>query len=266
MIQTDLYSFSFRQGTLVPWCKNCGHENFYRDGKTNYGKQLYKCKKCGFRFVWRSDLPNKKFFSSVINFAVELYATIGISLRKISACLLKFCNIKVSHETIRLWILQDKNPHFIEGKSNNAQTWHCDETCIKIKGKYYWLWIVYCRETRQVLSWHISKTHLLKDAVAVLQKAKQRIRQKPEKIITDGLWQYPAAIKKVMGWHWTEQKERHIIDSGIGKNSFIERVNREIKRRIKWFGSFQAIKGAEFFFKLFFHKFNERTTLACNTG
>jgi transposase-like protein/DNA-directed RNA polymerase subunit RPC12/RpoP len=267
MIQTDLYSFSFRQGTLVPWCKNCGAESFYRDGKSEDGKQLYKCKACGFRFVWCSDLPHKRFFSNVISFAVEMYTTcVGISLRTL-AKLLEKLGFSVSHQGIRLWVLQDKTSHFVDDKVNNAKTWHCDETYIKIKGIGHWLWIVFCEETRQVLAWHISQTHLLKDALAVLHKAKKRVNGvRPEKIITDGLWQYNYAIFKVIGWSWKEHKERYLIDSGIGKNAVIERVNREVKRRVKWFSTFQALRGAEAFFKLFFSHFNRRTALARNTG
>lgn len=267
MIQTDLYSFSFRQGTLVPWCKSCGAESFYRDGRSEDGKQLYRCKQCGFRFVWCSDLPHKRFFSSVISFAVEMYTTcIGISLRMISKLLGKLGFI-VSHQAVKNWVLQDKTQHFVDDKVNNARTWHCDETYIRIKGIGHWVWLVYCAETRQVLAWHISQTHLLKDAMAVLQKAKQQVNGKrPEKIITDGLWQYEVAIKKVLGWHWTEHKKRYVKDSGIGKNGVIERVNREIKRRVKWFSTFQSVKGAETFFKLFFSNFNRRTALARNTG
>ncbi|RLE45502.1 hypothetical protein DRJ22_04200, partial [Candidatus Woesearchaeota archaeon] len=83
MLQTDLCSFSYKKGSVVPWCKRCGCQNFYRAGKTKEGKQRYKCKRCGFRFVWTSDLPRRNFFSNVIAFATELYATVGISLRKI---------------------------------------------------------------------------------------------------------------------------------------------------------------------------------------
>lgn len=266
MIQTDLYSFSCKTGTLVPWCKKCGTENFYRDGKTEYKQQLYKCKLCGFRFVWCSDLPNKRFFSNVIILAKELYTSIvGISLRTLSSLLEKF-GVKVSYESIRLWVLQDKTQHFIDDKVNNLQTWCVDETYIKVKGQGFWLWIVYCKETRQVLAWHISKGRLFTDAKLVLQKAKQVAGGKPEEIITDGLWQYQAAIKKVMGWHWREYRRRHTIHSGIGKNAFVERVNKEVKRRIKWFSTFQALKGAESFFKLFFSNFNRRTAKARNTG
>ena len=266
MIQTDLYSYSFRQGTLVPWCKGCGGSNFHKDGKSPQGKQLYKCKKCAFRFVWSSDLPKKRYFSNVINFATELYTSlIGISLRTVTRVLSKL-GFSMSHETVRQWVLHRKTPHFIDDKVDNAQTWNVDETYIKIKGKGYWLWVVYCKQTRQVLSWHISETHLVKHAIAVFRKARARVSKRPKYIVTDGLWQYPLAIKKTMGWHWREQKKRHIVDSGIGKNSFVERVNREIKRRIKWFGSFQAEEGAIAFFQLFFDNVNRRTALARNTG
>lgn len=200
------------------------------------------------------------------SFAVDLYTSIGVSLRTL-ATILGTLGFTVSHTTIRLWVLQSNTPHFVDDKADNARTWHCDETYIKIKGVGHWLWLVYCAETKQVLAWRISQTHLLNDAIAVLQKAKQRVNgARPEKIVTDGLWQYNVAIRKVMGWHWTEHKQRYIKDSGIGKNSLVERVNREVKRRIKWFSTFQTLPGAEAFFNLFFNHFNRRTALARTTG
>lgn len=266
MIQTDLYSFSYKKGSVVPFCKRCGSENFYRDGKNSQKKQLYKCKTCGFRFVWLSDLPNRRFFSNVINFAVELYSSVGISLRTISRKLLEFFDIKISYEGIRQWVLAGKQDIFIDDKISNKGTWHVDETYIKIKGIGCWLWVVYCKESKQVLSWHISKKRLFKHARYVLLEAKRVAGGNPETIITDGLYQYAAAIKKVLAKHWSIYKKTHIIDSGVGKNSPIERVNKEIKRRIKWFGSFQATEGAKAFFNMYFHHFNKRTAKARNTG
>ena len=262
MIQTDLYSFASKKGTLAPWCKRCGAEIFWKDGKTRYGKQLYRCKKCGFRFVWRSDLPNRRFFSSVISFAVDMYSTVGISLRTLARKLFKFFDIKISYEGIRQWILASKKQHFVDAKADNRQTWHVDETYIKIKGRGRWLWVVFCKETKQVLAWHISKGRFFKDARKVLLKAKQVAGGRPELIITDGLYQYDAAIKKVTGWHWRKYRERRIKDSGIGKNAILERVNREIKRRIKWFSTFQSLQGAKAFLNMFFHYYNKRTALA----
>ncbi len=263
MIQTDLHSFScdlgYIKGSIIPWCKKCGVQNFYKDGKDRYGKQIRKCKNCGYRFVWSSDLPTRKLFSKVIAFATELYATVGISLRNIAKKLKEYFDISISHEAIRQWVKVAKKLVFTDDNNIPTKTWHIDETYIKIKGKGYWLWVVYCKESKHVIAWHISQTHLLKDARVVLRKAmKQTQGIKPQKIITDGLWQYPVAIRKEVGWKWNIQKKKHIIDSGIGKNGPIEQVNREIKRRFKWFSTFQALEGAQSFFNLYFYHFNKR--------
>jgi len=258
MIQTDLSSFSYKKGSLLPWCKKCGAEHFYRKGKNEKGLQKYQCRKCGFRFVWTSDLPRRHFFSSIMSFAVEVYTSLRMSasLRGVAAIINKAFSIKISHEGIRQWVLDSK--HSIDGNCIPSSTWHLDETYIKIRKKGHWLWVVYCRESKHVIAWHLSETHLLKDAVSVLQKAmRQSQGVRPKKIITDGLWQYPVAIYKVMGWSWREHKERHIISSGIGKNAFIERLNREIKRRMKWFSFFYSLRGAETFFGLWFYHHNK---------
>lgn len=255
MLQTDLYSFSYKKGSVVPWCKKCGHQNFYKAGKSKQNKQRYKCRKCGHRFIWTSDLPKQTFFSNVIAFATELYTTTGISLRKVAYQLKKYFDIIISHEAIRQWVLKSKKS--IDDNCIPTKTWHIDETYFKIKGVGHWLWVVRCKESGHVISWNISKSHLLKDAIKTLKYAmKQTDGIKPEKIITDGLWQYPVAIKKVIGWRWNIQKKKHIIDSGIGKNAFIERLNREIKRRFRWFGTFQALESANAFFKLWFYYHN----------
>lgn len=255
MIQTDLYSFSYKKGSVVPSCKRCGEQNFYRNGKNKKGFQRYKCKKCGFRFVWTSDLPRRNFFSNVISFAVEMYITAGIGLRTLADKMERFFKIKISHEGIRQWVLASKKA-ISRREIALPTTWHADETYIKIKGRGFWLWVVYCRDTKKVLAWHISKLRSFNDAKIVLRNALEVAGERPQKIITDGLYQYAAAIKKVIGWHWQVQKENHIIDSGIGKNAVIERLNREIKRRIKWFSTFQSLKCAKVFFSLWFYHHN----------
>jgi len=161
----------------------------------------------------------------------------------------------VSNEAVRLWVLASKKT-ISRREIVKVTTWHADETYIKIKGNGYWLWIVY--DKIGVLAWHISKKRKVKDAKIVLKKALEVAGIKPVKIITDGLNQYCYAIKKVIGWNWRVQKEKHIVSSGIGRNWYIERLNREIKRRLKWFSTFQSIKGAKAFFGLWFYNFNKR--------
>ena len=260
MIQTDLSSFSYKKGSLTPSCKKCGAQHFYRKGKNKNGIARLQCRNCGYRFVWTSDLPKRHFFSSIMCFAVEIYTSLKMaaSLQGVADILKKAFNIQVSRETIRQWVLTAKKPFC--SREIISTRWHADETYIKIKGKGFWLWIVFCAKTKQVLAWHISKGRFFKDAKTVLQKALLTAGCRPEEIITDGLYQYAAAIKKVMGWNWRVQKEKHIIDSGIGKNALIERLNREIKRRMKWFSTFQSMKSAEAFFGLWFYHHNQAKT------
>ena len=258
MIQTDLYSFAYKKGSLLPWCKKCGAEHFYRKGKNKKGVQRYECRNCGFRFVWTSDLPRRNFFSSVISFAVEIYTMprIAISLRGVVDIIKKAFGIKVSYEAVRQWVRAAKQ-RICRRQIPISTHWHADETYIKIQGKGFWLWVVYCRSTKQVLSWHISKIHLLKHAKKVMKEALRIAGKRPKTVTTDGLWQYPVAIYKTMKWNWREQKKRHIIDSGIGKNAIIERLNREIKRRVKYFSTFQSFRGALAFFGLWFYHYNK---------
>ena len=107
MIQTDLYSFSYKKGSLVPFCKKCGEQNFYRNGKNKEGIIRYRCRNCNFSFVWTSDLPRRKFFSSVIGFAVEIYTSLrmAVSLRGITDIIKKAFGVLVSYETVRQWVL-----------------------------------------------------------------------------------------------------------------------------------------------------------------
>src|SRR3989338_1414490 len=136
MIQTDLSSFSYKKGSLLPWCKKCGAEHFYRKGKNKNHLQKFQCKKCGFRFVWTSDLPRRHFFSNIISFATEIYTSIGIaaSLREIPKILKRIFDITVSYETIRQWVLTAKNV-ICRREITTPTVWHIDETYINIKGK-----------------------------------------------------------------------------------------------------------------------------------
>lgn len=100
MLQTDLYSFSCKKGSLIPFCKRCGKQNFWGNGKNNDEVQRYKCKKCGLRFVWTSDLEKRRVFSNIISFAVGIYTDLrkAISLE----------GIEVSYGAIRQWVLASK--------------------------------------------------------------------------------------------------------------------------------------------------------------
>jgi transposase-like protein len=257
MIQSDLGSFSYKKGSLVPFCKKCETQHFYRKGKNKRGLQQYQCRNCSFRFVWTSDLPRRRTFSHIISFAVEIYTDLkkAFSLEGVAEVLAKVFNVKVTYETVRQWVLTTKKI-ISRREISMPTTWHADETYIKIKGKGHWLWIVY--DKLGVLSWRISRLRTIHNARLLFRSAMKVSGVKPKQIITDGLKQYVYAITKEIGWNWRDQKKLHVISSGIGRNWFIERLNREVKRRIKWFSTFHSMKGAKAFFALWFYHYNKR--------
>ncbi|MBU0666473.1 MAG: hypothetical protein ABIC91_03565 [Nanoarchaeota archaeon] len=67
-------------------------------------------------------MPNRRYFSNIISFVVDIYSTVRISLRTLSKKLLEFFDIKVSYEGIRQWILASNKQHFVDDKVNNCQT------------------------------------------------------------------------------------------------------------------------------------------------
>jgi putative transposase len=258
MIQTDLHSFSYKKGALCAFCKKCKAQHFYRRGKTESGIPRYQCRSCGFRFVWTSDIPKKRTFSHIVEFAVCLYTDLrkAFSLKGVAEVLADAFGVHVSHEAIRQWVLSRKK---VISRRENPQpsTWHVDETYVKIHGDGFWLWIVY--DKFGVLSWKLSQKRTMNAARKTLRAAMGvNGGLRPERIITDGLSHYARAIMKEIGWNYREQKKKHIVSGGIGLNWFIERLNREIKRRLKWFSTFQSLKGAKAFFSLWFYHYNQR--------
>tara|TARA_Y100000310_G_scaffold340344_1_gene435777 strand:+ start:849 stop:1622 length:774 start_codon:yes stop_codon:yes gene_type:complete len=245
----DSYCYKKLSGTLVPDCKKCESKNLKKDGKYKDFQQ-YKCKECGFRFSYASDLPRRRFPSSIIHFAVSLYVSTGISLRNVAKKVLKFFKTKVSHKTIQSWVKTFQVP---EINLKTGAIWHADETSIKIKGKLYWLWLVIDSKTRLIISWRLSKDRTLEDAKQLMLEAKEKAGI-PNLIITDGLAAYIKAIKKVFGWR---NKVHHRAKSAaFGPNSIIERLNREVKRRVKWFSTFQSFDCAENFIQQWINNYN----------
>ena len=250
-IQLYLTSYIYKKllGTIVPNCKKCKCTRLKKDGWYKIFQQ-YKCKNCGFRFSFTSDLPRRRFNSKIIDFAVNFYVTTGISLRKLAKKIFKFFKIKISHESIRQWIKTFKKA---EVNPEIGLIWHADERSVKIKGNIYWLWLVMDRKTRTIISWFFSRYRTYEDARAVMYKTKEKAGR-PLTIVTDGLWEYIRAIRKT--WGWRNNPHYRVVGAAFGPNSVIERLNREIKRRMKWFSTFQSKEGAINFIEQWINYYN----------
>jgi len=136
----------------------------------------------------------------IIRLAVMLYIRFPLSLRNVED-LLHERGIDVSHESVRFW-WQRFGPEFAsEIRKRRAERmrvwpqwrWHLDEVFVKINGERHYLWRAVEHEG-EVLESYVTKTRDKKAALKFLKKAMRRYGR-PEKIVTDKLRSYGAALR-----------------------------------------------------------------------
>ena len=138
----------------------------------------------------------------IIRLAVMLYIRFPLSLRNVED-LLHERGIDVSHESVRFW-WQRFGPKFAsEIRKKRVERlrawpqwrWHLDEVFVKINGERHYLWRAVDHEG-EVLESYLTKTRDKKAALKFLKKAMRRYGR-PEKIVTDRLRAYGAALKDI---------------------------------------------------------------------
>ena len=146
--------------------------------------------------------PFRYFNSSpeIIRLVVMLYVRFPLSLRNVED-LLSERGIDICHETVRLW-WNRFGPLFaadIRRQRTNRMRgfrqwrWHLDEMYVKINGEMHYLWRAVDHEG-EVLESYVTKKRDKSAALAFIKKALKR-HGSAEKIVTDGLRSYPAAMR-----------------------------------------------------------------------
>jgi len=148
--------------------------------------------------------PFRYFNSSpeVIRMAVMLYVRYPLSLRNVEDLLFKY-GIDICHETVRLWwnrfgpmFAADIGRQRISRMKGFRQwQWHVDEVFVKINGERHYMWRAVDHEG-EVLESYVTKKRDKSAAVRFLKKVLKR-HGKADKIVTDGLKSYPAAMKEL---------------------------------------------------------------------
>lgn len=231
-------------------CLYCQSEKLIGSGKrrTKTGiKQRYKCKTCQKRFVL-SPIPKIKGSPKLVCLAMDCFYR-GLSYRDISSQFESFYGLKLSHETIRNWVL--KFSKIIEKYSKTIQTnvkgvWNADETLIltkrgkksKDKNKEYdYLWNVMDNKTKFLLaSINSGRSRSRKDAMKVFQEAWNQNGKIPFQIITDKFKAYQSATMKVFKNYGAQRKVKHTSILGQRKvvnNNAIESHHSQQKEFYK---------------------------------
>ena len=164
-----------------------------------------------------------RFPKGVISYAVYLYHRFLLSYRDVQELLFER-GIDISHETVRAWCARF-GPDIAEAlrrrKPRRGRSWHLDEMRVVVGGVVQWLW--------RAVNEHGEMLDVLLQAHRDTGAAKRFFRrliddyELPERIVTDGLKSYGAAIREVPELGATE----HITVSALKRqNNLIEQSHR----------------------------------------
>lgn len=139
-----------------------------------------------------------RFPPEIIRHAVWLYFRFTMSLRDVED-LLAERGIDVSYETVRCWSNKfgpaiARNIRRMRGRSDSV--WHLDEMVVRIGGKRMWMWRAVDKEG-EVLDVLVQKRRNRAAALKLLKKLLKHQGFVPERIVTDGLASYKAAMREL---------------------------------------------------------------------
>ena len=183
-----------------------------------------------------------RYFNSspeVIRVVVMMYVKYPLSLRNVEDLLYER-GIDISYETVRFWWnrfgpmfaaeIRKKRVDYMRGQRH--WKWHLDEMYVKVSGEMRYLWRAVDHEG-EVLESFVTKE---RDKAAALKFMKKLMKRHgtAEKITTDGLRSYKAAMRELGNTH--KQKV------GRWANNRVENSHQPLRRRERAMLRFRRMK------------------------
>jgi putative transposase len=185
--------------------------------------------------------PFRYFNSSpeVIRLVVMMYVRFPLSLRNVEDLLFER-GIDICHETVRLWwnrfgplFASDiRRQRVSRMRGFRHWRWHLDEVYVKIGGEMKYLWRAVDHEG-EVLESYVTTTRDKDAALRFMKKALKR-HGSPDKITTDGLRSYRAAM--------TELGDAEKQEVGRYANNRVENSHLPFRRRERAMLRFRRMK------------------------
>ena len=179
-----------------------------------------------------------RFHPDIIRRAVWMYFRFNLSFRDVEELLIER-GVDVSYETIRRWVDKFGTTYAkrIRSRSESpSPVWHLDAVYTKINGKMVYLWTAVDDEGT-VLDIVVQKRRNTKAAMRLLRKLLRNQGIKPNRIVTDRLGSYGAALK-LLGL-------KHLQDVGRRKNNRAECSHVPIRRRERKSQRFRSVKNPQ---------------------
>jgi putative transposase len=191
----------------------------------------------------------RHFDRSVILLCVRWYLAYGLSLRNLEEMMAER-GISVDHATVGRWVVRyspDLLERFNRRKRPVTGKWHIDETYIKVRGCWMYLYRAIDSNGDTVEFW-FSERRNLAAAKRFLRKALKR-HGRPERVVIDGSQTNREAILSCDATSRLEDRSRRKlkpirIRQSRYLNNLIEQDHRTIKRRVRPMLGFKSMDSA----------------------
>src|SRR3712207_6270812 len=189
-------------------CVACGSAAVTeRPERTAQGYRRFRCRDCGKQFNERSGtvLNHAQYPSDVIALVVLWRLRYRLPLRDLSEMFLQR-GLVFSYEAVRDWeaklapALADdlRRRRHGRGGACGQRHWHVDETYIKVRGRWAYLYRAIDRDGNLV-DVMLSEHRDMAAAQAFFRSAQAVTGITPERVTTDGHGSYPRAIRSTLG-------------------------------------------------------------------
>jgi len=230
-------------------CPHCqSRETSPLDGSTDLGYPIFRCRTCRRKFNERTGTPfNHLEFPTDIVFQVLLCRfRYKLSLRNLAELFL-LRGFEFTHQAVQEW--EARFASFLaeqlrrKRQSKTGPRWYVDETYLKVKGHWCYLYRAIDHDGNLVDSL-LSSTRDMIAAQRFFQSALSIAGEAPMQVTTDGHDSYPRAIREVLGIEVEHRDNAYL-------NRRIEQDHRGIKQRYDPMLGFGAFPSAQRFCRAF---------------
>ena len=188
------------------------------------------------------DFKWKHFKSDIILSAIRWYVAYPLSYRQVEE-MLKERGLEVDHSSLQRWVVEyspQLAKKFASHKKAVGKSWRMDETYIKVKGVWHYLYRA-VDKVGQTIDIYLSKRRDTASAKLFFQRA-FRSSGVPEKVNIDKSGSNTAALKVIN--KDLKSEDKILIRQNKYLNNLVEQDHRFIKKKVKPMLGFFSLKSA----------------------